>query len=162
MLSIRPATIDDVSSLATLICELAEYEKLSHEVGVTADDLARDGFGKNPKFSALIAESDSQIAGYAAFFPIYSTFHGRAGIFVEDVYVRPAFRGQGIGKALFARIAEICQSSGAAYMKWEVLDWNAPAIGFYRRMNATFLGSWKSAMLSGRALDELANRAAES
>jgi GNAT superfamily N-acetyltransferase len=162
MLSIRPATINDVPSLAILIRELAEYEKLSHEVTLTADDLARDGFGKTPKFSALIAESDSQLTGYAIFFPIYSTFKGRSGLFVEDAYVRPAFRGQGIGRALFAHIARVCRSSGFSYMRWEVLDWNAPAINFYEKMGVTFLDQWKSAALLGDALDRLANGAAKS
>ena len=158
MLSIRSATIDDAPLLATLIGELAEYEKLSQKVSMTERDVARDGFGADPKFRALIAEWDGQAAGYALFFPVYSTFQGRAGLFVEDVFVRPPFRGRGIGKKLFAHVADICRSSGCSYMRWDVLDWNRPAIEFYRKMGVLFLDQWKSVILLGEALDAAAQR----
>src|ERR1700730_14899829 len=106
MLKIRPATIKDASLLASMILELAEYEKLAHEAGVTAESIARDGFGPKPKFRAIIAESDGKAAGYALFFEFYSTFQGRAGLFLEDLYVRSQFRRQGIGQALVGRVSK--------------------------------------------------------
>ncbi|HYT06883.1 MAG TPA: GNAT family N-acetyltransferase, partial [Rugosimonospora sp.] len=107
MLSIRPAAVKDASLLATMILELAEYERLAHEAGVTAESIARDGFGPHPKFRAVIAESDGQAVGYAVFFEFYSTFQGRAGLFLDDLFVRPQFRKHGIGQALLAHVARI-------------------------------------------------------
>jgi len=156
MLSIRPATIKDVSLLTTLIHELAEYERLSHETSVTDEDIVRDGFGPDPKFRAVIAEWSGQVAGYALFFEFYSTFQGRAGLFLEDIFVRPLFRRQGIGEALLARVAQIAWREGYFCMRWEVLDWNTPAIDFYRKLGAVFLDEWKGACLIGDALQAVA------
>lgn len=159
MLSIRPATSKDAALLTTLIHELAEFDRLGHEAGVTEEDIARDGFGPNPKFRAVIAESDGQVSGYAVFFEFYSTFQGRAGLFLDDIFVREKFRKQGIGKALVAHVAGIAWKEGYFSMRWEVLDWNTPAIEFYRKLGAVFLDEWKAALLVGDALQAVAEEA---
>ena len=159
MLSIRPATIKDASLLATMILELAEYERLAHEAGVTAESIARDGFGPHPKFRAVIAELDGKPAGYAVFFEFYSTFQGRAGLFLDDLFVRPQFRKHGIGQALLAHVARIAWDENYFCMRWEVLDWNTPAIEFYNRLGAVFLDEWKAVMLIGDALQSAADSA---
>lgn len=159
MLTIRPATINDAALLAGMILELAEYEKLAHEAAVTAESLARDGFGPKPKFRALIAELDGKPAGYAVFFEFYSTFQGRTGLFLEDIYVRPHLRKQGIGQALLARVARITCDENYFCMRWEVLDWNKPAIDFYNKLGAVFMDEWKNVMLIGEALESAANSA---
>jgi GNAT superfamily N-acetyltransferase len=158
MLSIRAATVNDVALLKTLICELAEYERERDQVVTSEADLVRDGFGPQPKFRALIAECDGQAAGYALFFGFYSTWEGRSGLFLEDLFVRQTFRGKGIGKALLAKVAGIAQHEKCYGVRWEVLDWNQPAIEFYKRLGAAFLDQWKSVLLTGEALE----RAAES
>jgi GNAT superfamily N-acetyltransferase len=154
MLSIRPAIEQDMSSLGEMIHEFAKFEKLS--AVVTEADLARDGFGAKPKFRALLAEWDGRLAGYAFFFDYYSTFEGRGAIFLEDIFVRHEFRGKGIGKALMARVAGIAKQEDCFGMRWEVLDWNTPAIDFYKKMGATFLDAWKNVVLKGPAFEELA------
>jgi GNAT superfamily N-acetyltransferase len=159
MLAIRPATIKDAALLDTLIHELAEFDRLGHEAGLTEEDIARDGFGPNPKFRAVIAESDGQVSGYAVFFEFYSTFQGRAGLFLDDIFVREKFRKQGIGKALVAHVAGIAWKEGYFSMRWEVLDWNTPAIEFYRKLGAVFLDEWKAALLVGDALQAVAEEA---
>jgi len=159
MLSIRPATIKDASLLASMILELAQYEKLDHEAAVTAESIARDGFGPHPKFRAIIAELDGKPAGYAVFFGFYSTFQGRAGLFLEDIYVRPPLRKQGIGQALLNYVARIAWEEDYFCMRWEVLDWNKPAIDFYHRLGAVFLDEWKAVMLIGDPLQAAADSA---
>ena len=159
MLTIRAAAIDDASLLATMIRELAEYERLAHETSVTAESLARDGFGPKPKFRALIAEFDGEAAGYAVFFEFYSTFQGRAGLFLDDIFVRPQWRKQGVGHALLAHVARITWDEGYFCLRWEVLDWNKPAIDFYNRLGAVFMDEWKNVMLIGDALESAANSA---
>jgi GNAT superfamily N-acetyltransferase len=119
----------------------------------------RDGFGPNPKFRAVIAEWNGQAAGYALFFGFYSTWEGRPGIFLEDVYVRSEFRSHGIGKALFAHVAQIAKQEDCFGLRWEVLDWNQPAIEFYRRLGAEFLDNWKSVMIREDAFQRLAESA---
>jgi GNAT superfamily N-acetyltransferase len=156
MLSIRPATAADAFLLTTLIRELAEYDKLSHEASVTEEDVARDGFGPQPKFRAVIAEWDGKVAGYAVFFEFYSTFQGRSGLFLDDLFVRTDFRKHGIGKALLAHVAGVAWQEGYFCMRWEVLDWNARAIEFYTKMGAAFLDEWKAAVLIGDALQAVA------
>ncbi len=156
MVSIRPATIKDATLLATLIHELAEYDRLGHESSVTEEDIVRDGFGAAPKFRAVIAESDGEVAGYAVFFEFYSTFQGRAGLFLDDIFVRPPFRKQGVGRALVAHVAGLAWKEGYFSMRWEVLDWNTPAIEFYRKLGAVFLDEWKAACLLGDALQAVA------
>src|SRR5260370_14418607 len=127
MLTIRAASENDVALLRTLIRELAEYERELEFVAVSEADLRRDGFGAHPKFRALIAEWDDQSAGYALFFGFYSTWEGRPGLFLEDLFVRPQFRGRGIGRALLASLARIARQENCFGMRWEVLDWSHPA-----------------------------------
>ncbi|MGA3292674.1 MAG: GNAT family N-acetyltransferase [Candidatus Acidiferrales bacterium] len=161
MLSIRPATMHDAVLLKTLVHEMAEYDRLGHEASVTAEDLLRDGFGPVPKFRALIAEWDGQVAGYAVFFEFYSTFQGCTGLFLDDLFVRPPFRKHGIGRALLAHVAGIAAKEKYFCVRWEVLDWNASAINFYRDMGAVFFDEWKSACLIGDALQAVAGEANE-
>jgi GNAT superfamily N-acetyltransferase len=156
MLSIRPATVEDVPLLRTLIQELAGFERLSDAVVITEDDLRRDGFGPQPKFRALIAEWDDKAAGYACFFHFYSTFEGKPGLFLEDLFVRDKFRGKGIGKALLARVAQIAQQENCLGLRWEVLDWNTAAIEFYTKLGARFRKDWKVVMLVDEAFVAMA------
>ena len=157
MLTIRPATTQDATLIKDLIYELAEFERERHMVTITETDLLRDGFGAEPKFRALIAEWNGQAAGYALFYGCYSTWEGRAGLFLEDVFVRPPYRSLGIGKALLARVARIAQAEQCYGVRWEVLHWNQAAIEFYQRLGATFLDTWKSMALTGEALKRVAN-----
>jgi len=152
MLSIRAATVNDVALLKDLIYELAEYERERDQVMITEADLVRDGFGPQPKFRALIAEWDGQTAGYALFFGFYSTWEGRPGLFLEDLFVRQTFRGRGIGRALLANVARIAQRENCYGVRWEVLDWNQAAIDFYKGLGAEFRDQWKSVLLAGEAL----------
>ncbi|HEX7894287.1 MAG TPA: GNAT family N-acetyltransferase [Terriglobales bacterium] len=159
MLNIRPAAKDDAYLLKTLIHELAEFERLEHETIVTEEDILRDGFGPHPKFRALIAEWDGQPAGYALFFEFYSTFQGRPGLFLEDIFVRPALRGKGIGTDLLARVANIAWEEGYFCLRWEVLDWNKPAIEFYQKLGAEFLDEWRAVCLIGEAMQAVTQKA---
>ena len=159
MLNIRPATKDDAFLLKTLIHELAEFERLEHETIVTEEDILRDGFGAHPKFRALIAEWDGQLAGYALFFEFYSTFQGRPGLFLEDIFVRPALRGKSIGTDLLARVANIAWEEGYFCLRWEVLDWNKLAIEFYEKLGAEFLDEWRAVCLIGDAMQAVTQKA---
>jgi GNAT superfamily N-acetyltransferase len=154
MLSIRPALVRDVPMLRTMIHEFAEFERLP--VAATEEALLRDGFSQSPKFRVLLAEWDGEAAGYALFFDYYSSFEGRAGLFLEDIYVRERYRGKGIGKALLARIASLAARQNCFGVRWQVLDWNTPAIDFYKSLGATFLDEWKTVSLDGDALEHLA------
>ena len=158
MLSIRPATVNDAGLLLRLIRELAEYEKELESVKTTEAELARDGFGADPKFRAMIAEWDGEPAGYALVCDVYSTWSG-VHMFLEDLYVRPQFRGKGIGKSLMARVAKLARQENRYAMRWEVLDWNQPSIDVYRAMGAEFLEGWKLMWLTGDRLRELAESA---
>lgn len=160
MLSIRPATADDTAVLAAMIRELAEFEHLENEVSTTEDDIQRDGFGPRPKFRAVIAQWEGQPVGYAIFFEFYSSFQGRAGLFLDDLFVRPAFRNRGIGTALIKHVAGIAWKEKYFCMRWEVLDWNQPAIDFYNNLGASFLEEWKPVILIGDALENAAREAA--
>ena len=160
MLTIRPTTIADAALIRRLIWELANFEKGAEQVRTTEADIARDGFGTNPLFRTLIAEWDGQPAGFALFFSYYSTWRG-AGIYLEDLFVRPDFRGRGIGKALLARVARIATEEERIFIRWEVLDWNQPAIDMYRTLGADFLDDWRSVMLTGAGLQKLAKKSAE-
>ena len=157
MLSIRPANAGDVPMLNTLIHEFADFERLP--VTATEAALSRDGFSQSPKFRVLVAEWQGQLAGYALFFDCYSSFEGRAGLFLEDIYVRDQYRGKGIGKALLARVASIAKEQKCFGVRWQVLDWNTPAIEFYKSLGATFLDDWKTISLAGDALERVARGA---
>ena len=156
MLNIRPATPADVPEILAFIRELAEYEREPASAIATADDLLRDGFGPAPRFHCLIAEWIGQPVGFALYFYNYSTWRGHAGIFLEDLFVRPAFRGKGIGKALFSAIASIAVAQGCPRLEWAVLDWNTSAIDFYNSLTATPLTEWTTMRLSGDPLAALA------
>jgi len=158
MLHIRLATIQDAALLRTMIRELAAYEKELEFVTIHEDDLAQDGFGEDPRFRALIAEWDHQPAGYALFFGYYSTWVGR-GLFLEDLFVREAYRGHGIGKALLAQVARIAVDEHCYGIHWEVLDWNEPAIEFYKSLGAEFRDRWRPVLLTDEPLHQLAKRA---
>ena len=157
MLLIRPANAADVPILNTLIHEFADFEHLP--ASVTEQDLLRDGFCDAPKFRVLMAEWDGQIAGYALFFDNYSTFEGRAGLFLEDIYVRDKYRGKGIGKALLAQVAAIAKRKNCFGLRWQVLDWNTPAIEFYKSLGAIFLDDWKTISLTSGAFTRLGENA---
>ena len=153
MLEIRRASREDVPLLKTLIHEMAKYEKLP--ASITSEALAADGFGDRPRFRALMAEWDSKPAGYALYLDYYSSFQGR-GIYLEDLYARQEFRGKGVGKALFAKVAAEAVQDRAFGVMFSVLHWNQPASDFYRRLGATFLDEWKTVCLTGDALASLA------
>ena len=153
---IRPATPADVPTILRFIRELALYEREPDAVVATEADLLRDGFGPTPRFTALIAELDGAPAGFALYYTSYSTWRGHHGIRLEDLYVTPALRGKGIGKALLARIAQIAVAEGCPRVEWDVLDWNAPAIAVYERVGASILTEWRIMRLSGEAIHALA------
>jgi GNAT superfamily N-acetyltransferase len=158
MLQIRPATIDDAAVLRTMIRELAEFERLLDQVTITEEELARDGFGENPRFRALIAEWDGQTCGYAVVVGYYSTWAGR-GIILEDLFVRQAFRRKGVGKALLAAVAKMAVDDGCYGIHWSVLDWNEKAIVLYKALGAEFRDQWRPVLLSGEPLIRLAEKA---
>jgi len=138
-MKIRPATREDTSVLRSLIRELATYEKKPEKAVVTEADLLRDAFGPAPKFRALIAEWEGEPAGYTTFFYFYSTFKGRAALFLEDLFVLEQFRSKGIGKAMLVEVCKIAVNEGCFGLRWEVLDWNRPAIKFYEKLGADFM-----------------------
>jgi len=154
MLTIRNVELGDVSVLRTLIYEMAEYECLP--IGITDETLVRDGFGSRPEFRALLAEWDRQAAGYAFFFNCYSTFQG-GGLFLEDLYIRKQFRGKKIGDALLAHVADIALHENCFGIMLNVLDWNQPAIHFFRNHGFTFLER-KTACLEPEGLRALCER----
>lgn len=159
MLKIRLATREDVSVLRALIRQLAAYEKKAHKAVVTEQDLLRDGFGPQPKFRALIGRWHEDAAGYASFFYFYSTFQGRPALFLEDLFVLESYRGHGIGKALLSRVAKLAIQENCFGLRWEVLDWNRPAIEFYEKLGATFLHERKAVAFEGEALRRIAEDA---
>ena len=155
-ITIRDATREDAGLILAFIRKLAVYEREPDAVKATEADLLEHGFGENPYYSCLIAESDGVPAGFALFFYDYSTWLGKPGLYLEDLFVFPEHRGLGIGKALLQRLARIALEKGCARMKWEVLDWNTPAIGFYSAMGAEIQKEWLNVRLSGAALERLA------
>ncbi|HME59570.1 MAG TPA: GNAT family N-acetyltransferase [Terracidiphilus sp.] len=156
---IRPATRADIPQILTYIRALAAYERAPDAVTATEEGLERDGFGPNPIYFCLMAEHDSKAAGFAFFFYNYSTWLGRPGIYLEDLFVEPELRGLGIGKALLERVAAIAVEKGCQRLEWAVLDWNTPAIEFYREMGAEFMDEWRNVRVSGEALKGLAVQA---
>ena len=156
---IDPAVEADVPVILDLIRDLAEYEKLSDQVTATEADIARSLFGDPPRAEAVIARLDGDAIGFALFFHNYSTFLGRPGLYLEDLYVRPAFRGRGFGRRLLVHLARIAVDRGCGRFEWSVLDWNAPAIAAYRRAGAVPLDDWTVHRLTGDALERLASEA---
>jgi GNAT superfamily N-acetyltransferase len=154
--TIRAATAADVPQILAFVRALALYEREPQAVTATEADLLRDGFGPNPFYFCLIAEHDGQLAGFALYFFNYSTWKGQPGLYLEDLFVQPEFRGLGIGKALLQRVAAIALEKNCPRLQWEVLDWNTPAIEFYRAMGAEFLDEWRNVRVSGEALMHLA------
>ena len=157
LLSIRPATADDVPLIRQLIAELAEYERLADAAVATDDGLREQLFGAQPGAEVLIGEVDGEAAGFALFFHNFSTFLGKRGLYLEDLFVRPAFRGSGLGRHLMASLARIAAQRDCGRFEWSVLDWNAPAIGFYRTLGAVGMDEWTVQRLEGDALHALAS-----
>lgn len=153
--SIRPATRADLPLIAELIRELADYEKLADEVRFDEAVLGDHLFGPRPMAEVIIGEVDGVAQGFALFFHNFSTFEGRPGIYLEDLFVRPAARGGGLGKALLAHLAKLAMERGCARLEWWVLDWNEPAIGFYRKLGARPMDEWTTMRLDGEALAQL-------
>jgi len=155
---IRPAGQGDSPVILAFIRELAAYEKLSHEIEVTEERLHASLFPDDgrPHAECVLASADGQPAGFALFFPTYSTFVGKPGLYLEDLYVRPAFRGQGIGTALLRHVAKIAEARGCGRMEWAVLDWNQPAVAVYERIGARRLTDWTTCRLAGDALARFA------
>jgi len=154
---LRKAVAADVPLILELIRGLAIYEREPDAVTATEEDLLRDGFGAEPFFHCLIAEHDGRAAGFAFYFFNYSTWLGRPGLYLEDLFVQPEFRGLGIGKALLAQVAAIAVEKGCPRLQWEVLDWNTPAVEFYRALGASFLDEWRNVRMTGDAIAALAD-----
>jgi diamine N-acetyltransferase len=159
-LSIRAARSDDAALVLGFVRELAAYEKLSHEVGATEAMISEALFGAQPRVYCDIAEWNSEPVGFSLWFLNFSSFRGRHGIYLEDLFVRPAHRGYGIGKALMATLAKRCVENGWARFEWSVLDWNAPSIAFYKSIGATMMDEWTICRVSGEALQTLATESA--
>ena len=156
---VREASEEDVPLILSFIRELAEYEKLSREVVATEEGLRESLFGERRYAEVLIAEHDGSPAGFALFFHNFSTFLGKPGIYLEDLYVNPVFRGTGIGKKLLVHLASLAKRRGCGRLEWWVLDWNEPAIGFYESLDATAMDDWTVYRLAGKALEDLASGA---
>ena len=155
---VRVATPGDVALVHGLMRGLAVYEKLEHALVSTEADLAEALFGAHPACEAIVAEIDGKPVGFALFFRTYSTFVGKPGLYLEDLFVVPEARGKGAGKALLARLAAITVERGYARLEWAVLDWNEPAIGFYKSLGAVPMDEWTVHRMSGAALQELARQ----
>ncbi|BBB12766.1 GNAT family N-acetyltransferase [Sphingopyxis sp. FD7] len=155
-LAIRPATRADLPLIAEFIRDLAEYERLSHEVRFDEAKLGENLFGPRPYAEVVIGEIDGTPQGFALFFHNFSTFEGRPGLYLEDLFVRPEARGSGLGKALLAHLAQLCVTRDCARLEWWVLDWNAPSIGFYKSLGAKMMDEWTVMRVDGEALKMLA------
>jgi GNAT superfamily N-acetyltransferase len=154
---VREASEGDVPLILSLIRELAEYEKLSHEVVATEEGLRESLFAGRRYAEVLIAEHDGAPAGFALFFHNFSTFLGKPGIYLEDLYVRPEFRGSGIGKKLLVNLARLAKERGCGRLEWWVLDWNESSIGFYKKLGAVPMDDWTVYRVAGTALEDLAS-----
>jgi GNAT superfamily N-acetyltransferase len=157
---IRPATEEDVSDILSLVKKLAEYEKLSHEVTATSELFRENGFGKTSHYSCLLADGgmnlDTRYFGFALYFYTFSTFKGKPTLYLEDLFVLPEFSGLGIGKSLLIRLAQIAREKKCGRMEWAVLDWNQPAIDFYRKIDAVPMDDWTVFRLDEKAIRRLA------
>jgi GNAT superfamily N-acetyltransferase len=156
MVAIRPATPADVPALLALIRELAVYERMEDRVDATEALLAEGLFGARPSAEALLAQDDGEAVGYALWFTTFSTFLARPGIWLEDLFVVPARRRDGIGRALLGRVAAVAVERGCGRLEWSALDWNEPALAFYRSLGAETLGEWVQHRIAGEALVRLA------
>ncbi|WP_050628413.1 GNAT family N-acetyltransferase [Bradyrhizobium viridifuturi] len=156
-LTIRRARPDEAGLVFSLVRELADYEKLLHEVHASEAEIAEALFGESPRLFCDIAEWNGEPAGFAVWFVNFSTFAGRHGIYLEDLFVRPALRGKGIGKALLVHLAKYCLANGWSRLQWAVLDWNAPSIAFYKSLGAAMMDDWTICRVSGEALSALAH-----
>jgi GNAT superfamily N-acetyltransferase len=156
--TIRPARREDVPLILTFIKELAAYEKLAHEVTATEAGLRETLFGVDPTAEVVIAEADGAPVGFALFFHNYSTFLGQAGIYLEDLFVRPEARGKGIGRALLQHLAATALARGCGRLEWWVLDWNTDAIGFYKSLGALAMDEWTVFRLAGASLRRVAGK----
>lgn len=157
-LTIRPAIAGDATLVLALVRELAEYERLAHAVDATAAAIDAALFAPSPRVFCDIAEWSGEPVGIALWFLNFSSFRGRNGIYLEDIFVRPAFRGRGIGKALLAGLARRCMAEGWTRLEWAVLDWNTPSIEFYKRQGAELLTEWTICRVTGEALARLAEQ----
>jgi GNAT superfamily N-acetyltransferase len=155
-IAIRPARPDEAGLVLSFVRELAEYEKLAHEVEATEATIADALFGASPRVYCDIAEWSGEPAGFQVWFVNFSTFSGRHGIYLEDLFVRPALRGNGIGKALLAHLAGRCVDNGWSRLQWSVLDWNTPSIEFYKSLGAVLMDEWTVCKVTGEALKTLA------
>lgn len=155
---IRPAIARDVPAIFDLIKALAEYEQLSHQVTGTVDDLQNHLFGNQVSVEAIVAEWEEKLVAFALFFPNYSTFLTKPGIYLEDLFVLPEYRRQGIGKAMLIYLGKLAVKRGAGRLEWSVLDWNQSAIAFYQTMGANLLPDWRICRVTGEALKNLAHR----
>jgi len=156
MLKLRKAAAKDIPLMLSFIRELAEYERAPNAVACTEQDLRRDGFGPSPKFHVIVAEWNGEPAGMAFYFYNYSTWLGRPGIFIEDLFVRSQFRGKDIGRALMADLAQTAIAEQCYGVRWEVLDWNKPAIDVYQHLGSKFREGWRIMQVTGPELRELA------
>ena len=153
---IRNAQAADAPTLVALIQELAAFEQLSHLVSVTPQSLAQHLFGPQPAAQCVVFEQGTEIVAFALFFHNFSTFLGQPGLYLEDLYVRPAYRGQGIGRSLLVYLAGLARDRGCGRFEWSVLDWNANAIAFYEKLGATVMPDWRICRVTGPGLQTLA------
>ena len=154
-LIIRDAARSDAPQIVQFIRDLADYEKLGGEMEATVTDIERELFGANPRVFCQIAELDGRPAGFALWFYTFSTFVGRQGLWLEDLFVKPELRGHGIGKALLVDLAQRCVREKLGRFEWNVLDWNQPSIEFYQSQGAVFMDGWRRCRVSGEALNKL-------
>lgn len=158
--NLRPAAPHDVPAIVGLIGELAEFEQLSHLLQLTPETLAPHLFGERPVVESVVAEADGRVVAFALFFTNFSTFLAKPGLYLEDLYVQPAFRGAGIGKALLGHLGALAVARGYGRFEWSVLDWNDNAIRFYEKMGATVMPDWRICRVTGERLQAFAERAA--
>ena len=154
--TLRAAEPRDLAAIVALITELADFERLAHLVEVTPDKLAPHLFGERPAAECVVGEVDGEVVAFALYFTNFSTFLARPGLYLEDLYVQPAHRGIGLGKAMLGHLARLAAERGCGRFEWSVLDWNADAIAFYQGLGATVMPDWRICRISGEALDRFA------